>query len=126
MQIIHVEPTTLVRTLRLTGAVAYNGFRTIPVITQVSGPVSRIVVFPGQHVKQGEPMLYAASPDYSQLRTNYLKAKTLTRWPENYLPAPRIYTNTRRSRSKLWNKPSPLRHTGRRRSRRRLRPGSRC
>jgi cobalt-zinc-cadmium efflux system membrane fusion protein len=75
VQIIHVQPTTLTRTLRLTGAVAYNGFRTIPVITQVSGPVNRIVVFPGQHVKRGEPMLYAASPDYSQLRTNYLKAK---------------------------------------------------
>ncbi len=75
VQVIKVQPTTLTRTLRLTGAVAYNGFRTIPVITQVSGPVNRIVVFPGQHVKQGEPMLYAASPDYSQLRTNYLKAK---------------------------------------------------
>lgn len=75
VQIIHVQPTTLTRSLRLTGAVAYNGFRTIPVITQVSGPVNRIVVFPGQHVKQGEAMLYAASPDYSQLRTNYLKAK---------------------------------------------------
>jgi cobalt-zinc-cadmium efflux system membrane fusion protein len=59
----------------LTGAVAYNGFRTIPVITPVSGPVSRVVVVPGQHVHQGEPMLYVASPDYSQLRTNYLKAK---------------------------------------------------
>ncbi len=75
VQVLTVEPTTLTRTLRLTGAVAYNNFRTTPVITQISGPVSRIVVFPGQHVKQGEPMLYVASPDYSQLRTNYLKAK---------------------------------------------------
>lgn len=75
VQVIKVQPTTLTRTLRLTGAVAYNGFRTTPVITQVSGPVSRVVVVPGQHVRQGEPMLYVASPDYSQLRTNYLKAK---------------------------------------------------
>src|SRR5581483_5201015 len=75
VQVLTVEPTTLTRTLRLTGAVAYNNFRKTPVITQVSGPVSRIVVFPGQHVKQGEPMLFVASPDYSQLRTNYLKAK---------------------------------------------------
>ena len=44
-------------------------------ITQVSGPVRRIVVVPGQRVQQGEPMLYVSSPDYSQLRTNYLKAK---------------------------------------------------
>jgi len=75
VQVISVEPTTFQRTLRLTGAVAYNNFRTTPVITPVSGPVSRIVVTPGQKVKQGEPMLYVASPDYSQLRTNYLKAK---------------------------------------------------
>lgn len=75
VQVISVQPTTLTRSLRLTGAVAYNSFRTTPVITQVSGPVSKIVVVPGQNVTQGEPMLYVASPDYSQLRTNYLKAK---------------------------------------------------
>ncbi len=75
VQVVTVQPTTLTRTLRLTGAVAYNGFRTTPVITQVSGPVSRVVVVPGQKVHQGQPMLYVASPDYSQLRTNYLKAK---------------------------------------------------
>jgi membrane fusion protein, heavy metal efflux system len=37
--------------------------------------VNRIVVVPGQHVKQGDAMLFVASPDYSQLRTNYLKAR---------------------------------------------------
>jgi cobalt-zinc-cadmium efflux system membrane fusion protein len=75
VQVLTVQPTSLTRSLRLTGAVAYNSFRTTPVITQVSGPVSRIVVVPGQKVNQGDPMLYVASPDYSQLRTNYLKAK---------------------------------------------------
>ncbi|HEV3513905.1 MAG TPA: efflux RND transporter periplasmic adaptor subunit [Candidatus Sulfotelmatobacter sp.] len=75
VQVLTVHPTTLTRSLRLTGAVAYNSFHTTPVITQVSGPVSRVVVAPGQKVTQGQPMLYVASPDYSQLRTNYLKAK---------------------------------------------------
>ena len=75
VQVLEVQPTTLTRTLRLTGTVAYNAFRTTPVIAQVSGPVSRIAVVPGQRVKQGQPMLYVASPDYSQLRSNYLKAK---------------------------------------------------
>ena len=75
VEVLKVQPTNLSRTLRLTGAVAYNGFQTTPVITQVSGPVSRVVVVPGQRVQQGEPMLYVSSPDYSQLRTNYLKAK---------------------------------------------------
>ena len=75
VQVLTIQPTTLTRSLRLTGAVAYNSFRTTPVITQVSGPVSRVVVVPGQKVTQGAPMLYVASPDFSQLRTNYLKAK---------------------------------------------------
>ena len=75
VQVLTVQSAALPRILRLTGAVAYNSFRTTPVITQVSGPVSRVVVVPGQKVQKGEPMLYVASPDYSQLRTNYLKAK---------------------------------------------------
>jgi membrane fusion protein, heavy metal efflux system len=75
VQVITVEPSTLTRTLRLTGAVAYNSFQTTPVITQVSGPVSRMVVVPGQKVHRGQPMLYVSSPDFSQLRTNYLKAR---------------------------------------------------
>ncbi len=75
VQVLTVQPATLTRVLRLTGAVAYNSFRTTPVITQVSGLVSRIVVVPGKKVTRGEAMMYVASPDYSQLRTNYLKAK---------------------------------------------------
>ena len=50
VQVVTIQPTTLKRTLRLTGAVAYNAFNTTPVITQVGGPVSRILVVPGQHV----------------------------------------------------------------------------
>ena len=75
VQVVTVHPMTLARSLRLTGAVAYDSFHTTPVITQVSGLVSRIAVVPGQKVTLREPMLYVASPDYSQLRTNYLKAK---------------------------------------------------
>ncbi len=75
VQVLTVQPSSLTRTLRLTGSVAYNSFHTTPVITQVSGPVRRIAVVPGQRVQKGEPMLYVSSPDYSQLRTNYLKAK---------------------------------------------------
>jgi cobalt-zinc-cadmium efflux system membrane fusion protein len=75
VQIVTVQPTTLTRTLRLTGTVAFNGFDTTPVITQVSGRVTRIVATPGQKVRRGEPLLYLASPDYSQLLSAYLKAK---------------------------------------------------
>jgi cobalt-zinc-cadmium efflux system membrane fusion protein len=75
IQVLTVVPTSLTRSLRLTGTVAYNSFHTTPVISQVSGPVSRIVVAPGHKVQRGEALLYVASPDYSQMRTAYLKAR---------------------------------------------------
>ncbi|HEV2118081.1 MAG TPA: hypothetical protein VGR48_18735, partial [Terriglobales bacterium] len=53
LQVITVQPSTLRRVLRLSGAVAFNAFRTTPVITQVSGPVSRIAAQPGQVVRKG-------------------------------------------------------------------------
>src|ERR1700735_5098101 len=52
IQVLTVEPSTLTRILRLTGVVAYDSFHTTPVITQVSGPVSRIAVVPGQRVER--------------------------------------------------------------------------
>lgn len=75
IRIYTVVQAPLERTLRLSGAVAYNGYVTTPVITQVGGPVSRIVVTPGEHVKAGQPLLYVASPDYSQMRSAYIKAR---------------------------------------------------
>ena len=75
VQIYTVGQAQLVRTLRLPGAVAYNSFTTTPVITQVGGPVSRIVAMPGEHVLARQPLLYVASPDYSMLRSAYIKAR---------------------------------------------------
>lgn len=92
VQVVTVEPTTLTRTLRLTGTVAYNAFNTTPVITQVGGPVTRILVVPGQHVREGDPMLEVSSPDYSQLLDTYLKAADSSRLTEtNYARAQDLY-----------------------------------
>ena len=92
VQVVTVHPSTLTRTLRLTGAVAYNAFATTPVITQVGGPVSRILVVPGQHVKAGQPMLEVSSPDYSQLLDSYLKAADSFRLAnKNYMRAQDLY-----------------------------------
>ncbi len=75
VQIVTVQPSKLTRTLRLTGAVAYNAFNTTPVITQVGGPVAKILVVPGDRVKRGQPLLEVSSPDYSLLLASYLKAR---------------------------------------------------
>jgi membrane fusion protein, heavy metal efflux system len=74
VQIVTVASAPLARTLRLTGVVAFNGFETTPVITQVGGPVSRVLVSPGQNVGRGQALLYVSSPDFSLLRATYLKA----------------------------------------------------
>jgi membrane fusion protein, heavy metal efflux system len=92
VQVVTIAPTTLTRTLRLTGAVAYNAFKTTPVITQVGGPVSRILVVPGQQVREGQPMLDVSSPDYSQLLDAYLKAADSFRLADkNWVRAQDLY-----------------------------------
>ena len=75
IQVVAVEQGRLARILRLSGAVEYNDFKTTPVITQVGGPVSRVMVVRGEHVHAGQALLYVASPDYSLLRSAYIKAQ---------------------------------------------------
>jgi len=94
LRIITVSPGRLARTLRLTGAVAYNAFLTTPVITPVGGPVSRILVAPGDRVKFRQPLLEVGSPDYAQLRASYLKARDTFRVADrNYARAQDLYTH---------------------------------
>jgi membrane fusion protein, heavy metal efflux system len=92
VQVVTVEPVKLPRVLRLTGAVSYNAFNTVPVITQVGGPVSRILVVPGERVKKGQSLLEVSSPDYSLLYAAYLKARDTYRVTDkNYARAQDLY-----------------------------------
>jgi membrane fusion protein, heavy metal efflux system len=92
VQVVTVEPLKLPRVLRLTGAVSYNAFNTVPVITQVGGPVSRILVVPGERVKKGQSLLEVSSPDYSLLYAAYLKARDTYRVTDkNYARAQDLY-----------------------------------
>jgi len=84
VQLVTMTPAPIANTLRLTGAVAYNAFKTTPVITQVGGPVSRIMVVPGSHVQMNQPMLEVSSPDYAQLLDGYLKAADSFRLADKY------------------------------------------
>jgi cobalt-zinc-cadmium efflux system membrane fusion protein len=94
VQVVTVEPVKLPRVLRLTGAVSYNAFNTVPVITQVGGPVTRILVVPGERVKKGQSLLEVSSPDYSLLYAAYLKARdTLRVTDKNYARAQDLYAH---------------------------------
>ncbi|HUE44556.1 MAG TPA: efflux RND transporter periplasmic adaptor subunit [Candidatus Sulfotelmatobacter sp.] len=74
VQVVSVEKSKVPRTLRLTGAVAYNAFKTTPVFSAVGGPVQEIIAQPGQNVHAGQTLLTVTSPDYSTARSAYLKA----------------------------------------------------
>lgn len=64
--------TTVVRT---TGTVDWNANRTTPAITQVSGPIVRLLANPGDTVAQGQPLLYVTSPDVANAIAAYRKAR---------------------------------------------------
>ena len=79
-QIVHLQIApaargSLPRVLRFTGSVAYNALATTPVFSAAGGPVREILVMPGDMVRAGQPLLNINSPDYSQARSAYLKAK---------------------------------------------------
>jgi membrane fusion protein, heavy metal efflux system len=102
VQVLTVQPSTLTRTLRLTGTVAYNAFKTTPVISQVGGPVSRILVAPGDRVKMNQPMLEVSSPDYAQLLDGYLKASDAYRLADKfYQRAQDLYAHHANSQADL-------------------------
>jgi cobalt-zinc-cadmium efflux system membrane fusion protein len=76
IQVVSVEKSKLPRALRLTGAVAYNAFKTTPVFSAVGGPVQELLAVPGQNVRTGQTLLTVTSPDYSAARSAYLKSAT--------------------------------------------------
>jgi cobalt-zinc-cadmium efflux system membrane fusion protein len=94
VQVVTVQTAPLQRTLRMGGSVAYNQFKTTQVISPVGGPVSRILVEPGQFVHQGQPLLLVSSPDYALLRATYLKAFDAFRLADrNYARAKELYAH---------------------------------
>jgi membrane fusion protein, heavy metal efflux system len=64
------------RTVEATGAVDFNNDHATAVLAPISGPVSRLLVDIGDHVKQGDPLATVDSPDYAAAVTAYRKALT--------------------------------------------------
>ncbi len=79
---IHTEPVTpsmFQPTVTTTGTVAFNGDRSTPVLSQISGPVTRILVTQGTVVHEGTPLATVISPDFAQAFASYQKAQTALR-----------------------------------------------
>jgi membrane fusion protein, heavy metal efflux system len=70
-----VETTTWSTQVHTTGTVDWDADHTTQAITQVNGPISRILVDMGSRVAAGDPLLYVASPDVANAISTYKKAR---------------------------------------------------
>jgi membrane fusion protein, heavy metal efflux system len=75
LQVVPVQKATWSNTVRTTGTVDWDADHTSQAITQVNGPISRILVDLGAKVAAGDPLLYVASPDVANAITAYRKAR---------------------------------------------------
>ena len=75
LKVAPVESTTWATTVRTTGTVDWDNDHTTQAITQVSGPIARLLVDTGAHVKAGDPLLSVASADLTNAVSTYRKAK---------------------------------------------------
>ncbi|MGH9585099.1 MAG: efflux RND transporter periplasmic adaptor subunit, partial [Bryobacteraceae bacterium] len=75
LRIEPVERTTWQIDVETTGTVDWDEDRTTQAITQVSGPISRIVADYGSRVRAGDPLLYVRSPDIANAIATFQKAR---------------------------------------------------
>src|SRR5471030_3338225 len=53
------------KTVEATGAVDFDNDQATSVLAPISGPVSRLLVSPGDKVSKGQPLATVVSPDYA-------------------------------------------------------------
>jgi membrane fusion protein, heavy metal efflux system len=75
LKVVPIGRMTLQVEVRTTGTVDWDAEHTTQAITQVNGPISRILVDTGTSVKAGEPLLYVNSPDVANAVSTYRKAR---------------------------------------------------
>ncbi|HEY1707659.1 MAG TPA: efflux RND transporter periplasmic adaptor subunit [Rhizomicrobium sp.] len=69
-----VAPLQFHKTVETNGAVDFDNDQATSVLAPFSGPVSRLLVSLGQHVKKGEPLAIVDSPDFASAVSDYRKA----------------------------------------------------
>ena len=75
LTVIPARRTTWAISIHTTGTVDWDNDHTTQAITQVSGPIARILVDTGSHVREGDPLLYVSSPDVANAISAYRKAR---------------------------------------------------
>lgn len=79
ISITTVQPTRYQPLVYATGTVAFDGDQSTQVLSPISGPVTRILVQPGDAVRRGQALAYVSSPDYAAAVSNYRKAAATAR-----------------------------------------------
>ncbi|MES1257995.1 MAG: efflux RND transporter periplasmic adaptor subunit [Acidobacteriota bacterium] len=74
LKIAEVRKTRWSATVRTTGTIDWDADHTTQAITQVSGPISRLLVDTGTPVTANQPLLYVSSPDVASAISTYKKA----------------------------------------------------
>jgi cobalt-zinc-cadmium efflux system membrane fusion protein len=69
-----VESSRFHKSIDTTGVVDFDNDQATSVLAPISGPVSRLLVSLGQHVKKGEPLAAVDSPDFAAAISAYQKA----------------------------------------------------
>jgi membrane fusion protein, heavy metal efflux system len=75
LKIVDVKKTSWSTVVRTTGTVDWDADHTTQAITQVNGPISKLLVDLGARVTVGQPLLYVSSPDVAMAISTYKKAR---------------------------------------------------
>ncbi len=69
-----VEPSRIHKTIETSGTVDFDNDQATSVLAPFSGPVSRLLVSPGDRVRKGQPLAIVDSPDFAAALGAYRKA----------------------------------------------------
>jgi cobalt-zinc-cadmium efflux system membrane fusion protein len=74
LHLVAIKSTSYRPVVEVTGTVAFDGDQATTVLSPVSGPVTRVLVQPGDRVSRGQPLAYVTSPDFAVAVADFRKA----------------------------------------------------
>jgi cobalt-zinc-cadmium efflux system membrane fusion protein len=79
IQLYTVAPSKFHRTIETTGTVDFDNDQATSILAPFGGPVSRLLVSPGDRVKAGDPLAEVDSPDFATAISSFRKALATAR-----------------------------------------------
>jgi cobalt-zinc-cadmium efflux system membrane fusion protein len=79
IDVVTVETSTFHPVIQTTGTVQFDGERSTPILSPMSGPVTRILAHPGDAIRAGQALAWVSSPDFAAAIAEYRKADATAR-----------------------------------------------